>query len=545
MRSLLYICLCLLLLSCATDAERKRMTQVVERADRQNKAYDSITHVDSIAMAVEFFDRHGSTNEQVRAHYLLGCAYRDMGEAPLALQYYQEAADHADTTREDCDFRQLSAIYAQMADLFYEQLLPYDMLEALKQQYHYALRANNILYALIAKEKQALAFEILDKPDTFLTLKKESFEELKKHGYHQEAAQSLGSVLSTLIEMGLYEETLKAFHIFETESGFFDNSEIINGKEIYYYQKGLYYLAINQMDSAEIFFRKTERRAQTPNSLTAAYHGLMLLYEKAGNSDSMGKYARKYAEMNDSNFRINATQELRHMQSLYNYGRNQRIAIEKTEEAYGHKIRFIISVFAILVILCLGTFFFVNLKRRQRAAIIQLKKEYQEKQSALLQLQHDVYRMKESNMTGLIQEKEEQIAALEKQIAADSEALKLEKLSLLDSRLQNSEICRVFRYLASHPQTKVVNTEWLKLQDLINQEIPSFYGIIHDKNRNMKKVDYRICILVRLHFSPKEISAITGESLSYISTKRGRLLAKIFGIKGKTEEFDKKICEIC
>ena len=53
MRSLLYICLCLLLLSCATDAERKRMTQVVERADRQNKAYDSITHVDSIAMAVE------------------------------------------------------------------------------------------------------------------------------------------------------------------------------------------------------------------------------------------------------------------------------------------------------------------------------------------------------------------------------------------------------------------------------------------------------------------------------------------------------------
>ena len=545
MRSLLYICLCLLLLSCATDAERKRMTQVVERADRQNKAYDSITHVDSIAMAVEFYDRHGSANEQVRAHYLQGCAYRDMGEAPLALQYYQEAADHADTTREDCDFRQLSAIYAQMANLFYEQLLPYDMLEALKQQYHYALRANNILYALIAKEKQALAFEILDKPDTFLTLKKESFEELKKHGYHQEAAQSLGSVLSTLIEMGLYEETLKAFHIFETESGFFDNSEIINGKEIYYYQKGLYYLAINQMDSAEIFFRKTERRAQTPNSLTAAYHGLMLLYEKTGNSDSLGKYARMYAEMNDSNFRINATQELRHMQSLYNYGRNQRIAIEKTEEAYGHKIRFIISVFAILVILCLGTFFFVNLKRRQRAAIIQLKKEYQEKQSALLQLQHDVYRMKESNMTGLIQEKEEQIASLEKQIAADSEALKLEKLSQLDSRLQNSEICRVFRYLAAHPQTKVVNTEWLKLQDLINQEIPSFYGIIHDKNRNMKEVDYRICILVRLHFSPKEISVITGESLSYISTKRGRLLAKIFGAKGRTEEFDKKICEIC
>ena len=61
----------------------------------------------------------------------------------------------------------------------------------------------------------------------------------------------------------------------------------------------------------------------------------------------------------------------------------------------------------------------------------------------------------------------------------------------------------------------------------------------------MKKVDYRICILVRLHFSPKEISVITGESLSYISTKRGRLLARIYGIEGKPEEFDKRIQKIC
>ena len=60
----------------------------------------------------------------------------------------------------------------------------------------------------------------------------------------------------------------------------------------------------------------------------------------------------------------------------------------------------------------------------------------------------------------------------------------------------------------------------------------------------MKETDYRICILVRLHFSPKEISNLVGESISYISTKRARLLAKIFGTEGKSEEFDKKICEI-
>ena len=468
-----------------------------------------------------------------------------MGEAPMALQYYQEAADRADTTREDCDYRQLSANYSQMANLFYEQLLPYDMLEALSNQYRCSMKCNDTLYAIQAQGFRALAYELLGISDSILFIRKKSYQTFREHGHPQAAARSLGPLFSTLINKGLLEEVRHAFKIYENESGFFENGEIAKNRELYYYEKGLYYLALNQLDSAEYNLRKILRTAHNLNNKIAATRGLSLLYKKLGEGDSLGKYALMYAELNDSNFRVHATQELRHMNSLYNYGRNQKIASEKTEEAYGHKIRFIISVFAILVILCLGTFFFVNLKRRQRAAIIQLKKEYQEKQSALLQLQHDVYRMKESNMTGLIQEKEEQIAALEKQIAADSEALKLEKLSQLDSRLQNSEICRVFRYLAAHPKTKVVNTEWLKLQDLINQEIPSFYGIIHDKNRNMKEVDYRICILVRLHFSPKEISVITGESLSYISTKRGRLLARIYGIEGKPEEFDKRIQKIC
>ena len=544
MRSLLYICLCLLLLSCATDAERKRMTQVVERADRQNKAYDSITHVDSIAMAVEFYDRHGSANEQVRAHYLQGCAYRDMGEAPMALQYYQEAADRADTTREDCDFRQLSAIYAQMADLFYEQLLPYDMLEALKNMYMCSIKCNDTLYAIQAQGFRALAFELLGEQDSILAIRKRSYQQFKNLGNLQAAARALGPLFSTLINKGLYKEVCQAFNIYESESGFFKNGEIIEGKELYYYEKGLFYLEINQLDSAEYYFRKALRLTHDLNCQIPATRGMSLLYKKLGVNDSMGKYALMYAELNDSNFRINATQELRHMNSLYNYGRNQKIASEKTEEAYGHKIRFIISVFVILLILCLGTFFFMNLKRRQRAAIIQLKKEYQEKQSALLQLQYDIYRMKESNMSDLIQEKEEQIAALEKQLAEDSKALKLEKLGQLDSRLQNSEICRIFRYVAAHPQNKVLTAQWIQLQDLINQEIPSFYGIIHDKNKFMKETDYRICILVRLHFSPKEISNLVGESISYISTKRARLLAKIFGTEGKSEEFDKKICEI-
>lgn len=32
-----------------------------------------------------YYDSHGNTNEQMEAHYLLGCAYRDMGESTMEI----------------------------------------------------------------------------------------------------------------------------------------------------------------------------------------------------------------------------------------------------------------------------------------------------------------------------------------------------------------------------------------------------------------------------------------------------------------------------
>ena len=55
------------------------------------------------------------------AHYLLGRAYHEHGEAPMALQCYHDAIDCANTTAADCDYAQLARVYGQMGDIFYNQ----------------------------------------------------------------------------------------------------------------------------------------------------------------------------------------------------------------------------------------------------------------------------------------------------------------------------------------------------------------------------------------------------------------------------------------
>ena len=72
-----------------------------------NRAYIPMTDgIDSLLLeATHYYDRHGTANEQMRAHYhyLQGCSYCDKGEALAALQSYQDAIDRADTLSSDCD----------------------------------------------------------------------------------------------------------------------------------------------------------------------------------------------------------------------------------------------------------------------------------------------------------------------------------------------------------------------------------------------------------------------------------------------------------
>ena len=66
----------LLVVSCS-DGSRQRLQ--LEELERQNRA-DSLVTNDSLARDLtQWFDRHGTSNEQLRAHYILGRTYADLG----------------------------------------------------------------------------------------------------------------------------------------------------------------------------------------------------------------------------------------------------------------------------------------------------------------------------------------------------------------------------------------------------------------------------------------------------------------------------------
>ena len=137
------------IIGCTTESDRMRM----------RAGLDSINvRIADMQPYVTFFDEHGTPNDRLLAHYLLGLAYYDHGEAPMALQCYQNAAECADTTATDCDYAQLARVYGQMAQIFYQQSLYKQQLIYQKKAVKYAWIGKDTLAGLMSFEAESFAY---------------------------------------------------------------------------------------------------------------------------------------------------------------------------------------------------------------------------------------------------------------------------------------------------------------------------------------------------------------------------------------------------
>ena len=533
-----------LLIGCAQDSPVLYQA-ILDKAEQQNAAYDSITNIDSIEMAVKYYDKVGAANDQLRAHYLLGCAYRDAGEAPKALECYHDAADHADTTETDFDYMTLVKIHSQMAELLYYQMLPYDELKELDMMRYYAIKAGNTRFAINAIEHKAGAYEILNKPDSIISIRQCAYNEYKKHGYTKEAARSIGPTIKELIEKGDYEKAREFLSLYEQESGFVKNGEVDSRRAVYYYHKGLYLLVTDKTDSALYYFRKLIVSSEmTQDNVEAGYRGLYLLYKKTGNKDSLAKYADLCYQLNSLSYASTSKEDIQRMQSLYNYSRSQKEAMLMKDKAHKNSIYFMAALILGILASCVGIVAWIVSQKKKEEAINYLKSNYAHEKQNLEKTKNDLLKLKDEEYSQLEEEKNMALAEHERRIQEYENLLHIRKNKVTKEELEATNIYHRINYVLKSPKGEMKRNDWVDLEKMFDENIPTFYQTLKRLYPKLNKGDYRLCMLIRLGFTPSEISFLTNIPNSTISMKRSRFLFSMFQSEGKPEEFDKRIQEI-
>lgn len=531
-----------LLFSCSED--KGQMLRQLEMLEEANRA-DSVMNNDSLAEdLVTYFDKHGTPNERMRARYMLGRTYYDMGELPRALETYLEAADCADTTSSDCEFVILSKIHLQSASIYEQLIQPKSQLSELRKAEKSAKKGKDISLALECYAQTAEVYKMQEKYDSVIVVVKTASELFKEIHKLERSAQILGSAITSLIKCGDLATAKKYKDEYESKSGYFDEDGLIKeGHKLYYYIKGEYYLASNQLDSAEISFRQLLKEGHTLNHRIAGNRGLQEVYERKNVSDSIAKYANLGYILNDSAYSLSEMQNIQKFQASYNYNYHKQEASEYALKA--EKVnRYFIAAIAFIVIASLLVFLKHQDLRRKNAL---RQQDYYRNLNELSRSQNELLKLHEEldSSSEIITKKNEQIIELQEKIASNQ--LDREKIHdyQRESLLKESEIVkRLTDYVNENPPKKASSEDFHQLRNLLNEIIPSFYSALN-ANGVLSEIEYEVCMLIRVSFSPSAICKLTGITDGYVANIRKRLLKKVFGVEqGQPKDFDKQVLSI-
>ena len=531
-----------LLTGCSGD--KAKMLQQLELLEQQNRSGEAMLN-DSLAESlVNYFDRHGDANERMRSRYILGRTYYCLDELPRALEIYNEAADCADTTSADCDFAKLSRVYAQSAEVYYDQVQPRTLLVSLRKAQWYAQKGKDTLMSIECFARQANAYEFLNEWDSIVYVTDMASDMFKRIDRKDRSVQVLYNELLALIHLDNYDKAGKIFYMYEKSSGFFDETNNIDKRfDIYYYIKGLYYLGVNKVDSAESLFRKELSQATDLNNRIAGCKGLQAVYSRKGIVDSIAKYANLGYVLNDSAYSLSEMQNIQKFQASYNYNHHKLLA-EQSEKKAQQSLNLLIVIIALVSIISILAFFwFKSYQAKRKAEILQYRKDLEKLERLQTELQ-DICSEEKLSPWEIFEKKQGEIVTILNRVTEYKRKTK-QPFANLEERLSKAPIVkRLKEYVNANPYQKASQADFAELRSLLNEELPHFYTTLNTPHYTLSEIEYDVSMLLRVRFSPMDIHRLTGMSPGYVSNMRSRLLLRVYGVDGSPADYDKRILAI-
>lgn len=548
----------------------QQMRYQLLRAEVMNKTYVDFTSDSVLTTLVAYYDRKGSSNDRMLAHYLLGCVYRDLNETPRAIECYQDAIDCADTLSASCDFKTLSCIYSQMAYLFHRQLALTDAIESHYKSAHYSFLIGDTLNALYDLTQMTGDYIMQGKNDSAVAILMKAKTMYLEHGYKREwAIAALPLAHLYLLQPTRMEEAKDILELYETTSSKFTSEDNLPPSErMYYGYRGRYYEALNNLDSAEFFFRQMYYPNMRYTRQNTMYRGLLDVYRKKGEVDSIVKYTLLYCQANDSSVATRDRELVTQMHASYNYSRMQKEAFrQKAKAAKAQNWMIFFVALAIVLLLCaLWSWQYFRKRRllkqqeleRTRRELEEAKEAYEKEINELNLLENthqqviDLIQNELKSLQGesemyrtRLEESNHRIMQInrmhEESVRIHQEELERMKVRIEDLRqktgitesleaakaFQKTDIVRRIQYLAEKSKYELLGAEWDALLRDFGEYYPVLLSDLHQVP-NLNENGIWICILLIAHLRESDIAGFLNVGSTSVSNYKSDINLALF-----------------
>lgn len=515
----------------ATAPEADRMHYRLLCVKAADKAYIEHTSDSVILPILRYYQGKGDKRLLPEACYYAGRVYRDLHDAPQALEYFQQAEERLEKEKNPDHLLQ-SKVCSQSGTLFLYQGVYEEAMKAYRKAYK---------YAKLAKNHRGMIFALRDIGETFMGF---GNGDSAAH-YYREACQlseegndqyMQGIVIENFIDLYLQTEeydSVKACLQYLNEQ---PNGICRELPEIVYAD---WFYQIGELDSAAYYYNLSIENSNIYGKQHANWR-LAQLAQGKGDCSSVIEHINQYQDLSDSISKITNREEIRKMQSLYNYQLREKENKRLEEENVQQKIWNILISTVFVVSISFGMIYVRWIEwckhqvEKNLKTISLLRAEEQE--ASARRIEDNEQRIKElekrlqdasrkANAIRYLLENQKRQATIDK---AKVE-MEMSEKELATLQFKQSDICHKFHN--AQDSKEIQKEDWQALEKTINdayikftQRLQALYPV--------SELEKQICLLIKTGISVSKIATLTDHSKSAIVSARKRLYEKISGEKG-------------
>jgi len=515
------------------NSERKpvRMYYYLLLTKAQDKCFIEHTS-DSIMIEVaDYYRKHGTTRQKMEALYYLGSVYRDLGDAPRAINWYQQAAE---ASKEKTEHDLLRLIYGHMGTLFFYQGLEEEGGDAYRKSFHHEMLWGDSATLSYAYIDMARIHTSISNVDSTLYYYNKAIELAEKAG-KKELAEGFKSELADIYlqlgELDMAQDLLPNIKR--------DGKDFLNWGELYFKK--------DKLDSAEYYFQKAFEIGNVYVK-SGSRRELYNLEKLRGNDKQIIYYLEQYIIYKDSIQKITDIEGIKRVQSLYNYqhieSENTRLLLANQRKNYITYI--ILSIFVLFIVS--GYWLFLSYRRKKERQMEQQKRTlYFKDQESQVQIEvkdREISQLRRQLKKATI-DKNQELTTL--QLKLNNALLEYDKL-IVQNQLSNytfraSSIYRLLHENYNNPEFKM-KEHWSELQEEIDNTYNNFTSRLYVIYPKLSETELRVSLLLKAEIPLKNIAMFLHKEKNTISNIRKRLYEKTHGETGKPEQWDKFIISL-
>lgn len=523
----------------ADEPEETRMYHRLLTLAAEDKLYVPHTSDSLIREIVRYYEGYGDSDKLMMAYYYQGSVWRDMNDAPRAIDCYHRALEAGRHTR--CSDLLIS-IYSQLGTLLAYQGVYDESLQATRTALALCRQYRDTLSSPFFLRNIGRIWDIRRNKDSVYHYYNAALQQAR---YNQDSVM----IEAVLLELGAIS---LSFNEVDTAKMLLEKVKHRNDRKRFFHGiLGRIYSREGQRDSARAYFNRALPYAGLRQQVT--------LHEELARLDyAEGRYAEAFSHasqsmaLRDSITSLTETEEVAKINALYNYHRTEEMN-RQLEQRNRRQRGWLYGIVSAVLLAACATAVWLRQKKHeaalQRQKIRNLEAEQYRRSEAyraesrrqLAELEAQLCKAEKEKDTARRELLETRHALLE--LSAAKDRIEQQERGLLVSQLHRSSVYAFF-HKAAHEEVRITAENWQELRAAIDAAYDDFTGRLYSLCPNLSEMELHICWLIKIQLSPKDMAQVVGRSQSAVSMARTRLYKKIHQKEGTTSDFDKFIADL-